>query len=124
LLQKRVESVLQRNENIARVALAFVDIDNFKHINNYYSRAVGDALLVQVAERIKKRLRDGDMIGRISGDEFLLFINPVKSDDQLHILINHILRDLKQPFHIEEFEIFTSASIGVGIYPEHGMNYE
>jgi cyclic di-GMP phosphodiesterase Gmr len=124
LVQRRVEQVLQRNENISRVALAFIDIDNFKHINDYYSHAVGDALIVQFAQRISKRLRDSDMLGRISGDEFLLFINPVKSDDQLHILMDHILRDLKQPFHIDAFEIFTSASIGIAIYPEHGASYE
>jgi diguanylate cyclase (GGDEF)-like protein/PAS domain S-box-containing protein len=124
LVQKCVEQVLRRNENISRFALAFIDIDNFKHINDYYSPTVGDALLVQIAQRIKRRLRDSDVLGRISGDEFLLFINPVKSDDQLHVLINHILRDLKQPFHIEAFEIFTSATIGVSIYPEHGASYE
>jgi c-di-GMP phosphodiesterase Gmr len=124
LVQRRVEQVLQRNESISRVALAFIDIDNFKHINDYYSHAVGDALIVQLARRISKRLRDNDMLGRISGDEFLLFINPVKSDDQLHILMDHILRDLKQPFHVDAFEIFTSASIGVAIYPEHGASYE
>lgn len=124
LVQNRVERALQRNESIARFALAFIDIDNFKHINDYYSHAVGDALIVQFAQRIQKRLRDGDMLGRISGDEFLLFISPVKSDDQLHILFDHILRDLKQPFHVDAFEIFTSASIGVAIYPEHGASYE
>jgi diguanylate cyclase (GGDEF)-like protein/PAS domain S-box-containing protein len=123
-VEKRVEQVLQRNENISRFAVALIDIDNFKHINDYYSRAVGDMLLVQIAQRIRKRLRDNDVLGRISGDEFLLFINPVKSDDQLHVLINHILRDLKQPFHIEAFEIFTSATIGVSIYPENGASYE
>jgi c-di-GMP phosphodiesterase Gmr len=124
LVQRRVEQVLHRNENISRVALAFIDIDNFKHINDYYSHAVGDALIVQFAKRIGERLRDGDMLGRISGDEFLLFINPVKSDDQMHILFDHVLRDLKQPFHIDAFEIFTSASIGVAIFPEHGASYE
>jgi cyclic di-GMP phosphodiesterase Gmr len=124
LVQRRVEQALQRNESISRIAVAFIDIDNFKHINDYYSHAVGDKLIVQFAQRIRNRLRDSDMLGRISGDEFLLFINPVKSDDQLHILVDHILRDLKQPFHIDAFEIFTSASIGVGIYPEHGASYE
>jgi cyclic di-GMP phosphodiesterase Gmr len=123
-VQKRVGQMLLRNENIARFALAFIDVDNFKHINDYYSPSIGNLLLVQIARRIKQRLRDSDVLARISGDEFLLFINPVKSDDQLHVLNNHILRDLKQPFHIEAFEIFTSASIGVSIYPEHGTSYE
>jgi len=124
LFQKRVEQIVQRNETISRFAVAFIDIDNFKHINDYYSHAVGDALLVQITLRIKKRLRDSDMLARISGDEFMLLINPEKDEDQLRALIDNILRDLKQPFHIQAFEIFTSACIGVSIYPEHGTGYD
>jgi len=124
LIQKRVEQIVQHNENIPRFALAFIDIDNFKHINDYYSHAVGDALLVQIAQRVKKRLRDSDMLARISGDEFMLLVNPANSEEQLRAPINNILRDLKQPFHIQATEIFTSASIGISVYPEHGASYD
>ena len=104
--------------------MAFIDIDNFKHINDYYSHAVGDVLLVHIARRIRNRIRDSDMLARISGDEFLLIIDPIESDEQLRAFIDQISHDLKQPFHIKAFEIFTSASIGMSIYPEHGTSYE
>ncbi len=104
--------------------MAFIDLDNFKHINDYYSHAIGDALLVKVAERIGKCLRETDMLARISGDEFLLLITPVESEEHIRTIVDQLLDSLKQPFHIEAFELFTSASLGVSVYPEHGLSYE
>jgi cyclic di-GMP phosphodiesterase Gmr len=126
LIQERVEEVLagkQGREN-ERFALAFIDIDNFKHINDYYSHAIGDALLVKVAQRVGSHVRASDTLARISGDEFVLVLDPIESDEQLHGIVNELLQQLKQPFFIEGFEVFTSASIGVSIYPEHGRHYE
>src|SRR5215470_8904216 len=125
LVEERVEEAIRRDEGPQRrFAVAFIDLDNFKHINDYYSHAIGDALLRRVTERINKRVRETDMLARISGDEFLLLIDPVDSDQQIRELVEHLLADLKQSFHIEAFEIFTSASLGVGVFPEHGHSYE
>ena len=124
LINERVDEVLRRAIHGSRFALAFIDLDNFKHINDYYSHVVGDALLVKVAERIGKALRDTDMLARISGDEFLLLLDPLEDEAQARKIVNALLEELKQPFHIEAFEVFTSASIGVSIYPEHGATYE
>ncbi|MGH6739637.1 MAG: diguanylate cyclase domain-containing protein, partial [Bradyrhizobium sp.] len=124
LIQGHVEDVLRRTDDGRQFALAFIDLDNFKHINDYYSHAIGDALLVKVAERIGERLRGSDVLSRISGDEFLLVINPIEGEDEVRTIINQLIDDLKDPFHIEAFEIFTSASIGVSFYPSHGNTYE
>jgi diguanylate cyclase (GGDEF)-like protein len=105
-------------------ALAFIDLDNFKHINDYYNHAIGDALLVKVARRIADIVRETDMLARISGDEFLLFVHPVGGDEHILSIVENLLERLKQPFHVEGFEMFTSASIGVSIYPDHGRSYE
>lgn len=110
--------------NRGRLALAFIDLDNFKHINDYYSHAIGDALLVKVAERINKCLRHTDMLARISGDEFVLLIAPLIDEQQVRAIIENIVAELKKPFQIEGFELFTSASVGVSVYPEHGASYE
>ncbi len=123
LMQQRVEELLHRGDG-TRFALAFIDLDNFKHINDYYSHAIGDALLVKVAERIVESLRDSDVLARISGDEFLLLVAPIEDDQRVHRVIEQVLAELKKPFHIEAFEIFTSASLGVSVYPEHGHDYE
>ena len=124
LIQDHVEQLLANTKAKPRFALAFIDIDNFKHINDYYTHAIGDSLLVKVAQRIAAHIRSSDIIGRISGDEFLLVLEPVADDDALAGIIDRILQELKEPFLIEGYEILTSASIGVSIYPDHGLNYE
>src|SRR5258708_20384961 len=64
------------------------------------------------------------MWARSSGAEFLLLLDPIEDNDQIGAIVEQILTDLKQPFHIEAFEVFTSASIGVSVHPEHGLTYE
>ena len=122
MVQEHVEQVIAKPG--CRFALAFLDIDNFKHINDYYSHAVGDLLLMKVAQRVVENIRPTDMLARISGDEFLLLIDPLENEDDLATIINSLIDQLKAPFMIEGFEILTSASIGVSIYPEHGQGYE
>jgi diguanylate cyclase (GGDEF)-like protein len=124
LIQEHVEQLLTSPETSPRFALAFLDIDNFKHINDYYTHAIGDALLVKVAQRIATNVRPSDILSRISGDEFLLVVHPLACDEDLAALIDSLLQQLKEPFLIEGFEIFTSASIGLSVYPDHGRNYE
>jgi c-di-GMP phosphodiesterase Gmr len=121
-IREHVDRIL-RDQN-RRFALAFIDLDNFKHINDYYSHAIGDALLSKIARRIAGRLRASDMLARISGDEFLLLLDPIGDSAQIGTVVEQILGDLKQPFHIEAFEVFTSASIGVSVHPDHGLTYE
>ncbi|HXY58853.1 MAG TPA: EAL domain-containing protein [Methylocystis sp.] len=105
-------------------ALAFIDIDNFKLVNDYYGHAIGDALLVKISKRISENIRPSDILARIGGDEFLLLIGPLEHKQELLTTINSVSESLKRPFFVEGFEIFTSASIGVSIYPEHGQDFE
>src|SRR5260221_11844430 len=70
------------------------------------------------------RLRPSDMVGRISGGEFLLLLSPFDSREQICSTVDAILNDLKQPFHIDSFEVFTSCSIGISTYPDHGQSYQ
>jgi c-di-GMP phosphodiesterase Gmr len=123
-IQEHIEGIIGQTQSASRFAVAFIDIDNFKHINDYYSHAIGDMLLTLAARRMANLIGQTDIIGRISGDEFLLLVDPVESADQLRRIIDRILDELKQPFYIDGFEVLTSASIGVAIYPDHGDNYE
>lgn len=107
-----------------RFALAFLDIDNFKHINDYYGHAVGDSLLVEFARRLGLNLRSTDMLSRISGDEFLLLLNPIQSEREVADYVDFVLQRLRAPFFIDGSEVFASASIGVSLYPDHGRSYE
>jgi diguanylate cyclase (GGDEF)-like protein len=124
VIEHRANSLLQRDEPHGRFALAFLDIDNFKHINDYYGHAIGDALLVEVAKRLGLDLRESDMLSRISGDEFLLLLNPIQSEREVAEYIQFALERLKAPFFIDGSEIFASTSIGVSLYPEHGRSYD
>lgn len=105
-------------------ALAFLDIDNFKHINDYYGHGTGDGLLVQFAKRIGLELRPTDLLSRISGDEFLLLLNPIQSQQEVADYLERLVQRLRAPFFIEDSEIFATASIGVSLYPEHGRTYD
>jgi c-di-GMP phosphodiesterase Gmr len=124
VIEHRVNSLLQRETIQGHFALAFLDVDNFKHINDYYGHAIGDALLVEITKRLALDLRETDVLSRISGDEFLLLLNPIRSEAEVAEYIHFILQRLKAPFFIDDSEIFASTSIGVSLYPEHGKSYE
>jgi c-di-GMP phosphodiesterase Gmr len=124
VIEHRVNSLLQRETIQGHFALAFLDVDNFKHINDYYGHTIGDALLVEITKRLALDLRESDVLSRISGDEFLLLLNPIQSEAEVAEYIHFILQRLKAPFFIDDSEIFASTSIGVSLYPEHGKSYE
>jgi cyclic di-GMP phosphodiesterase Gmr len=121
VIEHRANSLIKRNEG--HNGFAFLDIDNFKHINDYYGHAIGDALLIEVTRRLGMDLRESDMLSRISGDEFLLLLNPIQSQHEVAEYIRFMLQRLKAPFFIDDSEIFTTTSIGVSLYPEHGRSY-
>jgi len=124
VIEHRADDLLQRGKPHGRFALAFLDIDNFKHINDYYGHAIGDALLLEVARRVGLDLRESDMLSRISGDEFLLLLNPIQSEHEVAEYIHFVLQRLRAPFFIDGSEIFASTSIGVSFYPEHGRSFD
>jgi cyclic di-GMP phosphodiesterase Gmr len=124
VIEHRVQSLIQRYEVGSAFALAFIDIDNFKHINDYYGHSVGDALLVEVAKRLGLNLRETDMLSRISGDEFLLLLAPTESEEEVADYVEATLQRLKAPFFIDGSEIFASTSIGVSLFPDHGRSYD
>ena len=123
VLEHRVNGLLKRGTG-ERFALAFLDLDNFKHINDYYGHAIGDALLVELARRLERELRDSDMLSRISGDEFLLLLHPVEGIDEVAEFIRAMQRRLCAPFFVDGSEIFSSTSIGVTLHPDHGRSYD
>ena len=124
LIEHSAASLLRDRADGRKFAIAFLDIDNFKHINDYYGHANGDGLLVELAKRLRLHLRDTDLLSRISGDEFMLLLNPVDSAQEVADYVEFLLQRIKAPFFIGGSEIFASTSIGVSLYPDHGHNYE
>jgi diguanylate cyclase (GGDEF)-like protein len=124
LLENGVRDLIEETRSEAKFALAFIDIDNFKHINDYYGHSVGDALLVKIARRLASQIRLSDLLARVGGDEFVLLLAPVGGVEEIGADIERLSARLKEPFFIDGHEIFSSASIGVSLYPSHGRDYE
>ncbi|WP_187436248.1 putative bifunctional diguanylate cyclase/phosphodiesterase [Bradyrhizobium hipponense] len=121
VIEHRATGLLARDGE--RFALAFLDVDNFKHINDYYGHTVGDALLVELSKRLGRDLRDSDMLSRISGDEFLLLLSPIQSQEEVAEFMQSTLERLTAPFFIDNSEVFASTSVGVSLYPDHGRSF-
>lgn len=108
--------------NHHRLALLMLDLDRFKDVNDSFGHPIGDALLQEVAGRLRQRVRTSDTICRLGGDEFTVLIegNPALHD--VEHLSEDILQLLKDPFHLPNGrEVIISASIGISLYPEHGQ---
>jgi cyclic di-GMP phosphodiesterase Gmr len=124
VIEKHACDIIAKDGPQDRFALAFLDIDNFKHINDYYGHSVGDSLLIEFAKRLGLDLRASDILARISGDEFELVLHPIQSQAEVADYIEFVLQRLRAPFFIDGSEVFASASIGVSLYPEHGRSYD
>src|SRR3954449_3910020 len=101
-----------------RVALFYIDLDNFKDVNDTLGHAAGDALLKQVAARIEEQLQPGQTAARLGGDEFAVMHIDPKNVSDARDLGERLMRRLTQPFDIDRRPIFVSASIGITLFPD------
>lgn len=107
-------------KNAHSLAVLFLDLDQFKQINDTLGHDVGDNLLQQVAHRLKKTLTENDGLARIGGDEFNIFTTRFHSESALKKIAQSILNSFEQPFNCSENEINITTSIGIAVYPDHG----
>jgi diguanylate cyclase (GGDEF)-like protein/PAS domain S-box-containing protein len=116
-------AITQAKRKAARIALMFIDLDNFKPINDTHGHNAGDLLLKLVAKRMKNCIRESDTVGRIGGDEFILLLPAItKPEDALNVA-EKIRHEINKPFDVPGFPVMNvSSSTGVAIYPEHGNN--
>jgi diguanylate cyclase (GGDEF)-like protein len=108
----------------SRTALMFLDLDNFKTINDSFGHAVGDLLLQAVASRLMLCIRDSDTICRQGGDEFLIVLGNVADADAITVVTRKILEALAPTFNIEGKELSTSSSIGIAVFPDDGRDID
>ena len=104
------------------LAVLFIDLDRFKQINDTLGHATGDIVLQQVARRLESCLRKGDSLARLGGDEFTLVLTSLSdSHDAVHVG-RKLLEALRDPFVVEGYELFLTASIGISLYPRDGRD--
>lgn len=124
LVSDRVEQAIgQARRYQRRAALLFLDLDNFKTINDSLGHDAGDQLLKDVAARLQDAVREMDTVSRQGGDEFLIVLTDVADLDDISTVAKHVLHAMSQPFSLKGMQIVTSVSIGAALYPEDGDDF-
>ena len=108
----------------ARVAVLFIDMDHFKPINDKYGHEVGDAVLQEVARRLKSCVRGEDTAGRLGGDEFLAVLSHIDVAADVAHAAQHLLASLSQTYHVGHLALHSSPSIGISLFPEDGSDLD
>ncbi|AXR08512.1 EAL domain-containing protein [Salinimonas sediminis] len=106
------------------LAVAFMDLDGFKAVNDTYGHTVGDELLIAVSQRITYALRDGDTLARIGGDEFIAILVDLEKFEDGERVIKRLLKAASAPLSIGKTQVQVSASIGITLYPQDGVDAE
>lgn len=110
-------SIALANNKSEPIALFFIDIDNFKRINDSLGHETGDLMLCEIARRFSTVVREEDLLARLGGDEFTLLVNNVADDVSLLHIANKIIDKLKTPVSVKDVELLITASIGISRYP-------
>lgn len=123
-LYNEIEKVIVMADERNQCALLYMDMDNFKFINDSFSRSTGDLLLVEIGRRLKGTLAENEIVARLEGDEFVVFIKQFHTRKELNIKIQSAMGIFYEPFSITGNHFHISASCGISIYPEHAKNTE
>lgn len=123
LFEDRLRHSLERaHRHQKQVALLFIDVDNFKNINDSFGHQVGDQFLQSVAERLTGCLRREDTVARLGGDEFAVILEDTRNAQDAVIVAQKIFKALSEPFGLQGQEVFATASMGIALYPQDADN--
>ena len=112
------QGIEKAKRNQVGLALFFIDLDKFKHINDSLGHGVGDSVLKLVAKRLAGIIRKEDTLARLSGDEFTVIMEDLTQPEDASILAEKILEVLTEPIHIDDYILYVSGSIGISLYPQ------
>jgi two-component system CheB/CheR fusion protein len=119
LIDRLKHAILKAKRQKEKIAILFIDLDNFKNINDTLGHDVGDILLQQATERLQRCVRDSDTLARLGGDEFVAILTDVQLEE-INTVAGRIVDFLGASFRINDNNLYVSASIGVSIFPEDG----
>jgi diguanylate cyclase (GGDEF)-like protein len=121
-MEKRMDILIEEaRENSGIFGLIYIDLDEFKQINDRYGHHIGDLYLQEVAVRMTRQLRGGDMLARLGGDEFAALVSVVHSRADVEEAVHRLLRCFDTPFAVAEHSLWGEASSGIAVYPEDGL---
>ncbi|MHB1677135.1 MAG: sensor domain-containing protein [Sulfuriferula sp.] len=119
MFQDRLDQEIIKTERVnLPMALLFIDLDNFKEVNDSLGHSIGDLLLIEAARRIKACVRESDTTARLGGDEFGIILSELKGLNRVEHIVQNILAKMAAPFQLGEEKSFISASIGVTFFPQ------
>ena len=121
-LERLHNSLAQAQRDQEKVSLIFLDLDSFKDVNDTQGHDVGDILLRLVAERLADCMRDSDLLARLGGDEFVVVCPTVATQESVAVVVQRIQAIFNTPFEIGGLQIYTSASIGIAVYPDDSQD--
>ena len=113
------EAITRAHRHNSTLALMFLDLNKFKPINDTFGHAVGDKILIAIGERLKSTTRASDTVSRVGGDEFVVILEEVNSEDQVCKIAEKIISTINQPIEIDADQHSLSVSIGISIFPDH-----
>ncbi|MBR7800079.1 bifunctional diguanylate cyclase/phosphodiesterase [Undibacterium fentianense] len=124
LADRMQQAMLQCQRRGNSLAVAFLDLDGFKSVNDVYGHSVGDELLIQIAARLRAALREGDTLARLGGDEFVAILSDLERSQDCEPVLARLLLAASEPIELHHAKLQVSASIGVTIYPQDGVDAE
>ncbi|MEG3619662.1 diguanylate cyclase [Magnetovibrio sp. PR-2] len=108
----------------APLAVMFLDLDEFKAINDTFGHDMGDVVLIETAKRIRRVLRESDKLARLGGDEFIIMLTELTSPNDAHLVAEKVISILSEPFDLSVGEQKLGVSIGISLFPQHGSDTE
>ncbi|MFC1866701.1 diguanylate cyclase domain-containing protein [Thermodesulfobacteriota bacterium] len=124
LLDRLNQNLKQSKRDERKFALLFIDLDGFKSVNDTLGHDAGDELLIKVAEKLLRCVRESDTVARLGGDEFTVILSTITSSDNAKTVARKIIEILSVPFNIRGHDTQIGASIGISIYPDNGNDIE
>lgn len=124
LAKDRLEQLLQARHGQGLVAVMFLDLDNFKTVNDSLGLAVGDELLCLVADRLGSRLRPSDTLARLAGDEFLILLGGLPHEEEIAVAAKQVMEELGRPFTLHGLDVVVTASLGIAVAPRDGQDVD
>lgn len=123
LLSQRMQQAIQTaHVQCSRLGLLFLDLDRFKPVNDDYGHDIGDQLLIEASMRMRNCVSNADTVARVGGDEFIILLPVVDSLTHVTEIAENIRKSLCMPFYIGGYSLHISSSIGVAVYPDHGLH--